>query len=82
MPLLIVHGDLDRSVTVDHSRDLVNALDAAGKPHRYIEQRGGDHYLSLESHRAEVMQALDEFFDTHLAGTSTEEHRGPGQQVQ
>lgn len=42
------------------------ALEQAGKPHVYIEQANGDHFLSLESHRIEYLEALDAFLSDHL----------------
>lgn len=67
LPLLIVHGDVDRSVMIEQSRDLVAALDAAGKAYRYIEQAGGDHFLSVQSQRQEFFSALGPFLREHLA---------------
>lgn len=66
IPLLIVHGDKDRSVMIEQSRMLVEALEKAGKPHRYIELRNGDHHLSLQSHRARFLEAVEEFLAAHL----------------
>ena len=66
VPLLIVHGDLDRSVMIEQSRKLVSALERAGKPHIYIEQTDGDHFLSLQRHRQEFFTAMDEFLAQHL----------------
>lgn len=66
IPLLIVHGDVDRSVMIEQSRDLVSGLKKAKKDYIYIEQTNGDHFFSLESHRLEYLQALDEFLDQHL----------------
>jgi dipeptidyl aminopeptidase/acylaminoacyl peptidase len=34
LPLLIMHGDLDRTVMVEQSRDLVAKVEAARKPFR------------------------------------------------
>ncbi|MEZ5561114.1 MAG: alpha/beta fold hydrolase [Pseudomonadales bacterium] len=67
VPLLIVHGDADRSVMVEQSRTLVQALEKAGKPHLYIEQADGDHFLSVQSHRVEFFEALLAFLQQHLA---------------
>ena len=67
LPLLIVHGDVDRSVMIEQSRLLVAKLEEAGVPHRYIEQRNADHFFSLQAHRREYLQALDEFLSEHLA---------------
>ena len=66
VPLLIVHGDVDRNVMIEQSRDLVDALGSAGKPHIYIEQSNGDHFLSLASHRLELFEAMDDFLRRHL----------------
>ncbi len=51
---------------IEQSRTLVAALEEAGKPYRYIEQPNGDHFLSLQSHRVEFLEALDEFLAEHL----------------
>jgi dipeptidyl aminopeptidase/acylaminoacyl peptidase len=66
VPLLIVHGDADRSVMIEQSRSFVAALDKAGKPYRYIEQPDGDHYLSNQSHRVEFFEALEDFLRENL----------------
>jgi dipeptidyl aminopeptidase/acylaminoacyl peptidase len=66
-PVLLVHGTADRSVPVDQSRDMASALKRLGKPHRYIEQPGGDHHLSRYSHRLEYFKALEAFLAEHLA---------------
>jgi dipeptidyl aminopeptidase/acylaminoacyl peptidase len=66
VPLLIVHGDVDRSVMIEQSREFVAALKKAGKPHTYIEQKNGDHHLSIQSHRIELFEAMDEFLGKHL----------------
>lgn len=69
VPLLIVHGDKDRSVMIEQSQDLAQALKAAGKEHIYIEQANGDHYLSLQQHRSEFFRAMDEFLSLHLGAS-------------
>ncbi len=66
VPLLIVHGDVDRSVMIEQSRSFVAALREVGKPVEYIEQANGDHFFSLQSHRTEYLQALDSFLNKHL----------------
>lgn len=67
VPLLIAHGDADRAVMIEQSRELVAALERAGKPYRYIEQPDGDHYLSNQSHRIQFFEAMDSFLATHLS---------------
>ena len=66
IPLLLVHGDVDVSVMIEQSRELVAALKAAEKDFRYIELANGDHHLSLQSHRTEFFSAMDAFLAEHL----------------
>jgi len=68
VPLLLVHGDVDRQVMIEQSQDFVKALEKAGKDYIYIEQENGNHHLSLESHRIEFFEAMDEFLTKHLGG--------------
>ncbi|NCF33222.1 MAG: alpha/beta fold hydrolase [Proteobacteria bacterium] len=66
IPLLLVHGDVDRRVMIEQSQTLARALTKAGKDFRYIEQPNGNHHLSLQSHRREFFLAMDEFLDQHI----------------
>lgn len=66
IPLLIVHGDVDRRVMIEQSREFVKVLEKAGKSYTYIEQQNGNHHLSLESHRIEFFEAMDGFLSEHL----------------
>ncbi len=67
IPLLIVHGDVDRSVMIEQSRNLAQALEQSGIEHQYIEQSNGDHFFSLQKHRLEYLRALDEFLAEHMS---------------
>lgn len=66
VPLLLVHGDADAVVPVEQSRGLVDALDAAGKGYRYVEQAGGDHALRGEAQRLQFLQELEAFLALYL----------------
>ena len=66
---LLVHGDVDRRVTIEHSRELAAALKSSDKEYTYIEQTNGNHHLSLESHRIEFFEAMDKFLAKHLSST-------------
>ena len=66
LPLLIIHGDVDRSVMIEQSRELAAALEEAKKPFRYVEQPNGDHFLSLEEHRVQFFQELDTFLARYM----------------
>ena len=66
VPVLLVHGSVDRVVPVEQSADMAKALKRAGKTYRYIEQEGGDHHLTRYEHRLEFFKALEAFLDEHL----------------
>lgn len=67
VPVLLVHGTSDAIVPVSQSQDMARALAREGKSVRYIEQKGGDHYLSRYSHRLEFFTALESFLAEHLS---------------
>lgn len=53
IPVMIIHGDADRTVPVWNSRILCSALEAAGGTVKYIEVPDG-------THRNEIVQGLEE----------------------
>ncbi|MBK7420225.1 MAG: prolyl oligopeptidase family serine peptidase [Nitrospira sp.] len=66
-PLLIVHGAEDRTVPVEQSRAMVDALKEAGFKHmRYVELPDGDHYLSRQEDRLTFFREMERFLATHL----------------
>lgn len=66
VPVLLMHGDKDRSVRVQHSEDMYDELKNQNKSVSYIELEGGDHYLSNTEHRIEVFTAMEQFLAEHL----------------
>ena len=69
VPVLLVHGDKDRSVRVKHSRMMNKRLQKAGKAVTYLEIENGDHFLSKNEHRIATFKAMDQFFAKHLPVT-------------
>jgi dipeptidyl aminopeptidase/acylaminoacyl peptidase len=62
VPLLMVHGDNDVQVEYEQSKLLDKALTSAGKPHRFVTIKGGDHSLMhLESDRVTLLHEIDAF---------------------
>lgn len=51
---------------VAHSRDMADQLKLADKPFKYIEQPGGDHFLSSGTQRRAFYTAMAEFLNTYL----------------
>jgi dipeptidyl aminopeptidase/acylaminoacyl peptidase len=72
LPLLMVHGDQDTVVDVGQSRALAAVLHQANKPFQYIEQRGGDHFLSGGAQRREFFSHLGRFLDGYLTPGAAE----------
>lgn len=52
VPQLIVHGDADQRVPVEHSRDYVAAARAAGDAVDYREVSGADHFAVIDPQHA------------------------------
>ncbi|PHS13822.1 MAG: S9 family peptidase [Kangiella sp.] len=66
IPLLIVHADMDSRVSINQARNLISALKSEDKDFIYIEQEGGDHFLSDQKYRVEFFKAMDSFLSRHL----------------
>jgi len=63
---LLVHGNGDRRVEILHGWRMRDALENAGVRYRYIEQEGGDHYLSRQSYRTAFFEEMEAFLAEHL----------------
>ncbi|MDG1287612.1 MAG: prolyl oligopeptidase family serine peptidase [Rickettsiales bacterium] len=63
-PILLMHGDADKDVSVLHSRQLAQKLREREQPHKLVEYEGGNHYLNRQ--RGEVMQEVDAWFQRYL----------------
>ena len=61
IPVLLMHGKADRRVPVRQSRQMAEALKAAGKPYDYIEQPLGDHHFTRGEDRLEFLKAMGAF---------------------
>jgi len=59
-PILMIHGDADKDVSIIHSRQLAQKLKERHHPYKLIEIEGGNHYLNRQ--RDEVMNAVDDWF--------------------
>jgi len=62
-PVLLVHGDMDGNVFVDHSRDMASALRGAGKTVDYLEFKGLNHQLSDSAARTEMLMRMGALLD-------------------
>ena len=65
-PVLLIHGEKDRVVRVQHSRKMFKKLLNKEKQVAYEELEGGDHYLSNNNNRMKTFKLIDEFLNAHL----------------
>jgi len=54
-PLLIIHGDRDRLISIEPDRILVEFLRTNSIPHRFIEVNGGAHDITFEKFYKDIM---------------------------
>jgi dipeptidyl aminopeptidase/acylaminoacyl peptidase len=66
VPVLLVHGTLDRSVPYEQSVLMADALKAANKDVRFVTQKDGDHHLSSYAQSLEFFRELDTFLAANL----------------
>jgi len=68
IPVLLIHGDHDYTVEVDHTKMMDAALKRAGKPHEVVIIEGADHYFREDPALRALFGALGRFLDAQLGG--------------
>lgn len=66
IPVLLIHGDKDTTVSPEHSARMAAALGLAGKPVQHIVLAGENHNLGTTAARQKILEALDAFLAKHL----------------
>ncbi|MFM2044038.1 MAG: hypothetical protein RLY86_2614 [Pseudomonadota bacterium] len=66
IPVMLIHGDLDVQAFIQHSRDMVDALEDANKPHEFIEIKGMDHSAETTQQMVTVLTAWERFLKQHI----------------
>ena len=61
IPVLLMHGSNDLSVTVLQSRSFYKNMKDAGKNIRYVEFENEGHYLSSEKYRIQLLHEIETF---------------------
>jgi dipeptidyl aminopeptidase/acylaminoacyl peptidase len=64
IPILLIHGDKDKRVSVNHSLRLDEKLTALNHPHKLVIYPGEGH--DLYRYKSESIQELDDWFKQHL----------------
>ena len=60
-PILLVHGKMDQTVPFDQSQSMARALKRADKPFEFVIQPEGDHHLSRQADRIQLLEASEAF---------------------
>jgi acetyl esterase/lipase len=66
-PTLLIHGDKDELVTIDHSKKMIEALEKAKVPSKLVVIEGAGHGFSPKQNTDQVAPAMMEWFEKHLA---------------
>ena len=63
VPMLIVHGDVDQRVPVDHAKKYLEELDKHGKDYKYVELDGADHFSNflLYPHKIKLYESMIDY---------------------
>jgi dienelactone hydrolase len=64
-PILLIHGRDDVVVPFEQSTMMADALKDAGKPHRLVELRDEDHWLSRPATRLQMLEEAVAFVQQH-----------------
>jgi predicted esterase len=62
IPILVMHGDEDKTIPVARTREAVARMKQLGMQYIYVEVKGGDHSLFISKSR-EMVSKLFSFFD-------------------
>ena len=73
IPVLLLHGDTDKTVDVEHSQWMAKELKDAKKDYIYVELPDGDHHLSIQENRTKVFQNIDDFLQQQMTTTIMKE---------
>ncbi len=65
-PVLVVHGERDARVPIEHSKKLVAALKREGKTYEWIELEGEGHGIVQAKNIKRFHEALIDFLDRHI----------------
>jgi dipeptidyl aminopeptidase/acylaminoacyl peptidase len=60
VPILLIHGDVDQRVPLEHAEKYRDALVEAAKPHTYLELEGADHFSNtlFYHHKLALYEAM------------------------
>jgi len=65
VPMLLIHGDVDQRVPLDHAKKYRKLLDKYNKNHKYVELKGADHFSStlFFNHQIKLYESMIDFLE-------------------
>jgi dipeptidyl aminopeptidase/acylaminoacyl peptidase len=72
VPVLLLHAKDDLRVDPDQSRRMLDALQKAGKPSKFVAIESGEHWLLNEAGRTQFLTALEEFLAANMEPLKTQ----------
>lgn len=66
IPMLIIHGEKDKIVSIRQSEDMVDELQDADKQVTFIELEDGDHHLSKMDNRLRALKEIELFVKKYI----------------
>ena len=65
VPILLVHGDVDQRVQVYHAKLYRDKLERYGKPYKYVELEGADHFSNtlFFEHQIALYESMIDFLE-------------------
>jgi acetyl esterase/lipase len=66
-PTLLIHGDKDKLVPIEHSQKMLAAMEKAKVPCKLVVVEGGGHGFNLKQDQQIVLPAMLEWFEKYLA---------------
>ena len=65
-PVLLAHGDRDRTVPITQSNEMAKELRRAKKEVVYLKLEDGSHFLNKQENRTALFEAIEAFLAKHL----------------
>jgi acetyl esterase/lipase len=65
-PTLMIHGDIDKLVPIEHSKNMLDALKKAKVPAKLVTVEGAGHGFTPKQNQEIVAPAMAEWFDKYL----------------
>lgn len=65
VPMLLIHGKKDVTVSVDNSRKMFSRMQKAGKNVQYVELPEADHHFQRQADRMTLLSTIETFLNTY-----------------